>query len=217
MLISWKYKSLALLDDCLVVFGRKSVGRQIEGSLHCRKELEQSENVGALLRKLSVPRMPSDLTFQIRKRIGQERRRNQQVTWHWRLGNLLAPFAVPAMAGLFCALMIFGAFIRTFEIPVHADSEDVPLSLRTTPRLLYSGPLQFDTGIQCMMVKILIDQNGRVADFQIIKGKQSPEEIRNLQYLLLFTVFDPATVFGIPTTETVFLHLRDGRLKGYSL
>ena len=53
----------------------------------------------------------------------------------------------------------------------------------------------------------------RVAD----NVKQTPEQLRTLQYLLVFTVFDPATVFGTPTTQTVTLALRDGYLTGLSL
>ena len=177
----------------------------------CREELEQLDSVAALLKQLPAPPLPADLPFRIRYRISQERSRIQRPSWRWRWANRAAPFALPAVAGLLSALLIFGTFIRIFEIPVQANSRpnqgDVPIGLRTPPQLRSSGPIEFDTGMQCMVVEILIDQNGRVADFHIVRGKQTPEQVRLLQNMLLFTVFDPATVFGKPTSDTVFWFL----------
>jgi len=180
-------------------------------------DAEGSEGVAALLRQMPTPGVPADLAFKVRLLIGQERSRMQRPSWGWRWWNSVAPFAAPAMAGLLCAVVTFGALIHAFEFPVQASSDDVPLNYRTVPRLRSSGPLGSDTGVRCMVVQILIDENGRVADFQVIGGKQTPQEVRHVQNLLLFAQFDPATVFGKPTAETVVLALRDGRLKGYSL
>ena len=218
MLGYWKNNKIfpSYLTDLLSNFEWRSLGRQ-QSSSNSRQELEQFDGVGALLRQLPAPRVPTDLALRIRCRISQERNRAQQVTWRWKLENRLAVFAFPAMAGLLSAVIIFGLLIHTFEIPVQANSQDVPLTLRTPPRLRSSGPVQFANGIQCMEVTILIDQNGRVADFRIVKGKQTPEQVRNLQYLLFFTVFDPATLFGRPTADTVTLDLKDGNLNGVSL
>lgn len=176
-----------------------------------------SDEIAGLLRQMPVPAMPADLPAAIHRRIAQERRQPQPVPLCWRCKSLLEPFAVPASVGLLSALLIFGVFIRIFEIPVHAGSGDVPLTVRTAPRLRTTALVESDTGIQCMVVKLLIDQNGRVADYQIVKGKQTPEQLRQLEYILVFTVFDPATVFGKPTQVTVTLALRDGYMKSLSL
>lgn len=218
-MVDWcEYQRLfaAYLDEFLSGFQLQTTGPHAEKSLGRRQELEELESVGALLRQLPSPHMPADLPFRIRHRISREKSRRQQPTWRWRWGNRVAPFALPAAAGLLSALVIFGALVRTFEIPVQANSQDVPLVLRTAPRLRSIGPL-VDIGIECMVVQILIDENGRVADYQIVKGKQTPEQVRHLQNLLLFSVFDPATVFGKPTAQTVVLALRDVHLKGYTL
>ncbi len=214
MLLWWKYKRIlaAYWEEFLSGFERpvvRSPGRW--------EEWEPLDSVSALLRQLPSPPMPADLLFRIRHRISHERASAQRPDWRWRWRNRMAPFAVPAAAGLFSALLIFGTLIRTFEIPVQAKSGDVPIGLRTPPRLLSSGPMQSDNGIECMVVQILIDENGRVADFHIVRGKQTPEQVRNLEYVLVFAVFDPATVFGRPTTDTMVLALRDGHMKGNSL
>jgi hypothetical protein len=52
----------------------------------------------------------------------------------------------------------------------------------------------------------LIDQKGRVADYAIVAGKSTPpQELRDLRSQLLFTEFDPATLFGQPTQDTLLL------------
>ena len=176
-----------------------------------------SADVGDLLRKLPSPSIPPQLARTISQRVAAERRINQRVTWSWRWGNRLEPFAVPASVGLLSALLIFGIFIRTFEVPVQASSNDVPLQIHTPPRLRTTALLESDTGIECMKVQLLIDETGRVVDFSVLKGNQSPEQLRQLEYILVFTVFDPATMFGRPTSDTVTLALRDGHVQGVSL
>ncbi|MBI2815883.1 MAG: hypothetical protein HYX72_02975 [Acidobacteria bacterium] len=192
------------------------VGESFTGE-HDRGNEISSDEAAAFLRQMPVSAMPADLTASIRCRIAQERRKPQPVPLSWRCKRLLQPVAVPASVGLLSALLIFGVFIRIFEVPVHAGSGDVPLTLRTAPRLRTTALIEGETGIKCMEVKLLIDQNGRVADYQIIKGNRTPDQVRHLEYLLVFTVFDPATVFGRPTQETVTLAVRDGYIKSLSL
>ena len=192
------------------------VGESFSGAHDPGNEIS-SDEAAAFLRQMPVPSVPANLTADIRRRIAQERRKPQPVPLSWRCKRLLEPFAVPASVGLVSAVLIFGVLIRIFEIPVHAGSADVPLTLRTAPRLRTTAFLEGETGIKCMEVKLLIDQNGRVADYQIIKGKRTPDQVRHLEYLLVFTVFDPATVFGKPTQETVTLAVRDGYVKSLSL
>jgi hypothetical protein len=210
----------ACATDFVPSFAQHTVRRLRESRLGSGvdpMEYDDCERAVALLQQAPAPTMPSDLAFRIRHRIGQERIRRQHATWSWRWGNCLSPFAIPAAVGLLSAVMIFGVFVRIFEIPVQANSADVPLQFRTPPRLHRTALMDSYTGIECMKVKILVDENGRVADISILKGKQTPEQVRNLQYLLLFAVFDPATLFGKPTSDTVTLKLRDGYLESISL
>lgn len=218
-MIYWR-KFIRYFSDCtrddLASFERETTPVP-DGPWQVRASGLASEGVGDLLRKLPAPAMPPQLARSIRQRVAETRRINQRATWSWRWGNRLEPFAVPASVGLLSALLIFGIFIRTFEVPVQASSDDVPLLIHTPPRLRTTALLESDTGIECMKVQLLIDEKGRVVDFSVLKGKQSPQQIRQLQYLLVFTAFDPATMFGRPTSDTVTLALRDGHVKGVSL
>ena len=188
----------------------------IEAAMGKEQSADGVEAGGAVLRQMPAPAMPLELVTRIQRRVRVERAKAAPVSWNWRLKNRLQPFAFPATAGLLSAILFFAVFVRIFEVPVHAGSDDVPLQVRTPARLLTTALLSGDTGIQCLEVKLVIDQNGRVADYQILKGKQTPAQLRVLEYLLVFSVFDPATMFGRPTTDTVTLAVRDGHVKRLS-
>ncbi len=219
-MLHWWYgqkQRLGCATERLLLSARWSVSRILGRVPENSADAWELSEASALLKQLPSPAMPPHLALLVRQRIREERRKNSRPTLLWKLRTEFAHLTVPAAVGLLSAVIIFGSFIRLFEIPVHANSQDVPLALRTPPRPR-SGPLvDANNGIDCMVVSILIDQNGRVADFHVVKGKQTPEQMRQLESVLLFSQFDPATVFGKPTPDTVTLKLRDGQLKANSL
>jgi hypothetical protein len=216
-MLHWlRYKRLlpGYFGEALPGAKREMISRHVASCPDCRSDLTALDQTGAWLRQLASPQMPPELAVRLRYSLRAERRRGMAPDWQWRFRNLLQPFAVPASVGLMSAVIIFGIFIRVFEIPVHAGSAgDVPLTLRTPPRLRSSSAMfRVNTGMDSVTVKVLIDQNGRVADVQVLGGNHTPDQIRYLQNVLLFTLFDPATLFGQPTTDTVVLSVKDGQL-----
>ncbi|OFW13174.1 MAG: hypothetical protein A3H27_15970 [Acidobacteria bacterium RIFCSPLOWO2_02_FULL_59_13] len=189
---------------------RLAVSRHVACCADCGEQWQQLHSLGRLLRRLSAPSVPADLELQIRLRLSYELNRSQQPSWGWRWGNRLAPFALPGAMGVLLAVLTFASFLPMVNPPVRADSSDVPLALRTPARLRSSELIFLDPRMESLVVQLLIDQNGRVADCQILDGNYTTEDLRLLRNLLLFTVlFDPATVFGQPTPDTVVLPLRD--------
>ena len=51
----------------------------------------------------------------------------------------------------------------------------------------------------------MISHHGPVADYRIVAGIDDPQVIRNLRNHFLFTVFDPATLFGKPVAGRTVL------------
>ena len=103
-------------------------------------------------------------------------------------------------------------------IPGAVYDNDVPLELRTPARLrgtgsagLHSEPENLPENL---MVQVLIDQNGRVADYSIVSGHYTPDDARQLRHRLAFTVFDPATFLGRPTHELRLLYFSSIRVRG---
>ncbi len=207
MLACWKNRKRlsAYIEECLSQRQQRSVALHLEKCLECREELEQLRRVGALLKQLPAPAFPADLPLRVRCRLSQEKGRAQQPGWRWRWANVMAPVAFPAVAGVLSALLIFGTLIHVFAVPVTANSNDVPLNLRTSPRLRSSAPFEFNSALQGLVVEVLISHDGRVADYRVVAGSDDPQVIRNLRNHLLFTVFDPATLFGKPVAGRTVL------------
>ena len=215
MLHWWNHQSIGCAIKSIPAAARRAIRSLFGRPPLYGNRVDDGNRATALLKQLPCPVMPPQLPHLIQQRIRRERMKASRVTLAWKLQNQFAHLMVPAAAGLLCAIFMFGSLIRLFEIPVHANSakaEDVPLSLRTSPRLR-TGTIVADNGIDCMVVSILIDQNGRVADFHVIKGNQTPEQMRYLESLLLFAQFDPATLFGKPTSDTLTLKLRNGQIR----
>ena len=216
MLRCWKYKKLlsAYGDNFLSMAEWEAVRKHVDACPACAEQTLQWKSLQKTLRQAPPPPVPADLAFRIRTRLSQERGQQQQPGWVWRWANRMAPYAFPVASGALAALLVFGSLMPTLSLPLQASSDDVPLAFRTPPRLRSNWPIEISPEAEDLVVKLLIDERGRVADYGIVSGKYTAEEIRTLQNLLLFAVFDPATLFGMPTPYTVVLPLRNLRDKG---
>ena len=111
------------------------------------------------------------------------------------------PFAVPAFSGTMSAMVIFALFIPEVAVPGTVYKNDVQIEWATPASLLATGPTELGPGSDNFVVQVLIDHNGRVADFSILSGNHTDEDMRELRNRLTFTVFNPATFHGRPTAE----------------
>jgi hypothetical protein len=171
------------------------------------------ERLGSALRTLPSTAIPEDLAFEIHLRVSQERMHRQRPSFWWRLTSRWGDLAVPSLSGFLASLILFAAFLPGLQ-PTVAHSQDTPLLLHTPARLLGTGPLELGTTSEEMVVQILVDPQGRVADYDIIDGRYTPQDIRDLRNRLLFTYFDPATVFGTPKSDRLLVSFRSLRVRG---
>jgi hypothetical protein len=216
MLHWWKYqrKLSAYRDHSLRAEEYRSVWTHLYHCLECRDEVGGIEQLGLSLRRLPAPEPPERLLSDIRVRISQERARQQRPSWLWRLTNQWGYLALPGGAGLLSAVLIFAVFASHFSIPPHPGSGDVPLAMRTPARPRDALLLDLNSTMSDMVVRVLIDQKGRVASYDIVEGSYTPQELRNLRNTLLFAIFDPATVFGVPTADTLIFSYRKVNVRG---
>ena len=212
----WKFGRLlsAYRDHELPTTQFRALWGHLYHCADCREEMEQFEQMGTALRELPTPAMPADLPFRVRLRLSQERSRQERPSWRWRLATQWGHLALPGATGLLSAKLLFGIFLPQVSAPVSARSYDTPLALRTPARLRGTGPIELATNTEELMVQVLVDQQGRVADYDIVAGNYTPKDLRDLRNRLLFTIFDPATVFGRPQQETLLLSFRRVRVRG---
>ena len=202
----WKYQRQlsAYRDHSLPTAVFRTVWGHLYHCVECRDELASYETLGEMLRRVPAPAVPADLAFRVRLRLSQERAQQERPHWLWALTGQFRHLALPGTAGLLSAVVLFGIFASHFTVPLRV-SPDVPLDLRTSARLRDSSPLELDSKNGDLVVQLLIDRQGRVADYSIIAGTYTPEDIRNLRNRLLFAVFDPAMIFGTPVSEHLVL------------
>jgi hypothetical protein len=125
--------------------------------------------------------------------------------------NLMRPLALPFAGGLVSALLLFGMLLPTFTLH-RGTGTDIPVALFTDPSIkaeIAFPAVDNGIGIDSIIVKVLVDSQGRMVDYSLPKGyglENHPEIRRALENkLLLFTQFTPATMFGQPTSGVVYV------------
>lgn len=204
----------AYLDLELASGEHRKVWRHVARCADCREELSQMTDLREELRAAPPAAVPADLAFNIRLRLAQERYRAQRPSLWWRLRQRLEPFAAQALSGTVLALLVFAMFLPSLAVPMAAYKNDVPISWSTPAKLVDMGPADLVSDPDNIVVQVLIDPQGRVADYSILSGHYTPEDIRELRSRLIFTVFDPATVHGRPAPEVQYIAFNSVRVRG---
>jgi len=121
----------------------------------------------------------------------------------------LLPTSGGVLAAAVCFVLLLGS---NFLPPVHRP--DVPLSVVTPPRLVELPPINFNTGDDQLVVMTRINATGQVTGYEIVSGHISPELRNDLDRLIYFSVFEPATTFGTPTNGKVLLSVSRITVRG---
>ena len=206
---------LSALADVALDAGRSLRLRQhLHACRACAAEWRQLVHLRKVLRVATRVAPPPDLALALRVRLSQQAHSQFADRLVVRLRNLIEPVAIPAVAGLCSALVLFGVLIHSFAIPTPALTGDVPLQLSTEPRLKSMAPFSFSTGEPGLFVEIYVDKRGDVTDFRVLNGPHDPALIAKLRNFFLFTRFDPATSFGRPRHGTAVFNFRSILVKG---
>jgi anti-sigma factor RsiW len=195
----------SLLDRRVTAREEESVLAHLESCRHCGAEFESMRELRGALRQLDKPELPARLLDGLRMLALNERlRRLSHVgfsarahRWAGRtqlvFENLMRPLALPFAGGVLSALVMFAMLVPSLAFP-HNFRNDVPLwRLYTDPALQEMNPVSAGGEI---VVELTIDERGRVTDYMISHGKPTAEQLNDL---ILFSRFAPATVFGRPT------------------
>jgi hypothetical protein len=170
----------------------------------CTSELERYEALQTELRHLSRQQVSPDLALRLRVQMSQELHRNVFQRFMVRLENVFRPVLFPSVAGslvaLFCIVLMLGA-----GTPQSSNIPDVPLV--TPPRIQVLAPMNLDAGAQPLVLVTYVNAEGRVTSYKIISGKQSPGLMQRLDQMMYYSLFEPATSFGRPTSGRVVLSL----------
>ncbi len=123
--------------------------------------------------------------------------------------NLLRPLAVPAAGGILASFFCFSVIVDTLH--VHPDwVNDIPVGLFTEVTMSDSSP--FSLGGRDVIVQLTVDETGRVSNYIAPPGT-SPDEMRDIGNLVLYSNFTPRIAFGqkVPSQIMVCIHRIDVR------
>ena len=179
----------------------------------CNEDLERCRTLREDLRGLERRRVPRQLALRLRVRASQEFHRNGVERLMVRLENMLRPVFIPAMTGILVALVCIGLVLGEGTTQSN-DIPDVPLAIVTPPRIQEMAPLNFDTEGRPLVLVTNVNAHGEVTSYRVLSGPHSPQLMERLDRMMYFSVFQPATSFGVPTSGQVVLSFRRITVRG---
>jgi hypothetical protein len=187
----------------------------------CRQEYALLRQVQRSLTSLGRKKAPPDMALRVKVALSRQVARDHHLAWTGlsiRLQNAARAFMWPATAGVLSAVIFFGLLIGYFAVPPRLEAHnDVPTILYTPPELK-SSP--FGTAIagfdsESIVVEAFINANGRVQDYRLLSAPKDKQAVLNqLNNLLIFATFRPATAFGQPTSGKAVLSFSIVSVKG---
>jgi hypothetical protein len=210
----------AYMDHAMTGKQMREVSSHLEECDKCRSELTLLSNTQMMIAELGRKQPPPDLALKLRVRLSQELARSRRRPFEGlivRVQNAVHAFMVPATAGVVTAIIVFGLLIGVlYPVPI-ASANDVPTALYTPPELAWS-PFGMEMGTvntDSLVVEADIDQNGRVQEYRILSAPENAKNlIPELNRMLIFTQFRPATAFGKPTTGRAVLSFAAVNVRG---
>jgi hypothetical protein len=179
----------------------------------CRDEMDRQRDLQADIRGLRRVQVNPELALRLRVQLSQYLHHNlfdRAVVW---FENALQPLLLPASVGALMAVICFGLMLGSGVTPA-SRIPDVPFQTITPPRVWALAPLNFSTGEQPLVVVTYVDAMGRVKDYKILSGETSPALTQQLDRMMFFSRFVPATTSGKPSEGRVVLSLRHITVRG---
>ncbi len=233
----------AYLDGALTGVAMRQTAEHLESCAECDQEFAGWRSMQAAMVKLGPAKAPADLALRLRVALSQEQARTPrqslarlQVRWQ----NTLAPFLLRASAGFASAVLLLGTaamLVGAFASPQPVEARDASADASTSPRFLYSmlalsTPDAAPSGTarvpnphiaraavtvddaNAVVVEAYVNSSGRVYDYRIISGPDNAASRAQVENLLLFSVFEPARVFGEPVRGVAVLSFSGVSVQG---
>jgi hypothetical protein len=197
----------AHLSDCRECGLHRAEVRSLRTGLKSLPELNVSPLLRTRLRVIaSRERSRQALRRNLAARTADLRSRAKLV-----FDNLLRPIAVPAAGGMLASFLCFAMIVDTLHY--HPEWQtDIPIGLFTQVAIDDASP--FSVNGKDVLVQLTIDKNGTVSDFEVPQGTASPEELREIGNLVLFSSFTPATHDGQPVTGKILVTINHINIRG---
>jgi hypothetical protein len=218
----WDYAA-----ETLGVSERESVTIHLRNCRECSLHRAEVRSLRTGLRTLPEKNVPSLLSTRLKVVASRERsrlllRRDLAA----RLGdlrsnarlvfdNLLRPLAVPATGGIVASFFCIAMILNTLHF--HPEWQpDIPVSLFT--QVTIEGLSPFSVDGPDVTMQLTVDPSGAVSDFELPDGNNtrtaSPQEMKEIGNMVLFSTFTPATSFGQRVSGKIVVGSRHINIRG---
>ena len=199
-------KSLsAFADQALRAPEMDAVSLHLAACRDCAARSRELAEVRRHLRAIPMKRVPLRLASQLQVLASHERAR--RIAGPWRratealrlaVNNMMRPVAIPFAGGVASAMFLFSMLTPTLTIRAADARTDVPAYhwLYTQGTMIDTPPFSFQ-GNEIEVV-LTLDKNGQITDYACSDGKVSRQVMDNIGNTLLFSSFEPPTMFGLP-------------------
>ena len=148
--------------------------------------------------------------------LSQARNANYRERFENRLRDVLGPIAIPAIAGVSLTMLLFGILLgatisSTTVMARDRVSDDRPSRplykpVRTTNvTMIRLASSDAQTGDEPLMIETHVGDTGRVLDYKIISGPETPQVEKWIREQFSLAEFTPATAFGRPVDSKIIL------------
>lgn len=212
------------LDGMITGVAMQKVARHLESCQACAEDFDGWRETQAALAELGPRIPPSDLALRLRVALSQERAKTPAscfARWEVYWQNTMAPIVLQASAGLASTVLLLGMvglMIGMFATPEPLAARDEPIGMASGPRFLYStnsaNEPTLGPSTDPLVVEAMVNRDGRVYDYRIVSGIADDQTRSNLENMLLFSVFEPARVFGQPVRGLAVLSFAGISVRG---
>jgi anti-sigma factor RsiW len=204
----------AYLDGAVTGAAMQEIAAHLEACSGCAAEFAQWRIAQSLISSIGPAKAPADLGLRLRVALSQESANTAhekfargQLRWQ----NTFLPLVWQVTAGFASTVALLGGvalLIGMVASPEPAQARDEPLGKVSSPRFLYTS-IEPAGGVadgnNPLVVMAFVNGEGRVYDYKIVSGNTDTKTRSQLEDSLVFSVFDPAKVFGQPVRGTVLL------------
>lgn len=195
------------VDSFLPAEEREQMEQHLYDCAVCSVQVDQHREIRTELQAMSRLEPPPELQVQLRVLASRERVRNGYMksfsAWrdYWMsrarlvVDNLMRPLALPTTGGLLSAVFLFAVLVPSLGLQAPIEN-DVPTPLYQDAGVIVVPDFVPRRGYEDALIEVRIDGQGRLIDYHVSEGKMN-SEIGNM---LLFATYNPARMFGRPTS-----------------
>jgi len=204
----------AYLDGDVSGQQMQKIASHLESCADCKREFAAWRATLNALSSVGSAKAPADLGLRLRLAISHEhsKRKSSWIdTLSLKWDNAVRPVLLQVSAGFAGTVALVGGIavlLGLFAVPEPVMANDEPLGAMTAPHYLYSSVnphaiLTDHDGV--IVVEASVNSDGKVYDYRIVSGPESPAVQSQVVDQLLTSVFQPASVFGAPVRGRVVL------------